>query len=416
MKEIILKSYFLEFIIFVLKYKIMQRISWIQSGDSFRRVEGEINNVEKLGPGIYELELVPFTGWVLNKTGENFTFSYKIYGLQSSFIEYILETYNKTQGNFGVLFNGTKGSGKSVSAKVLANLLNLPVIIMRNMGDQNDSMISYLASLNFDCVLFFDEFEKQFSDCDSCLLQIMDGVYTSEYRKIFLLTTNELSINPNLLSRPSRVRYVRQFDNLEKEIVEEIINDTLNDLSVKNELMDYIDTLEISTIDILKAIIEEVNIHGFAKFDEFKKSFNVQNATYTYHIVCGHIDTSNINYKMADFIEELNRYKNRYNIRKQLEFELSLAKTEEEQDIIRDKLDNCEHTIAYFEYDMIDEVEKPWNKFQEGDHFDGNIVMGVDIKNKVIVSKRYGTIYYSYIENPDAKPSIYGKKSYSYIL
>ena len=395
----------------------MQRISWIQNGDSFRRVEGEVSNVEKPGPGVYELDLIPFTGWILNKSMERFTFPYKVYGLQNSFIEYVEETYSKTTGNFGILFNGTKGTGKSVTAKTLANDLNLPVIIMRNMKDNNDSMISYIASFNFDCVLFFDEFEKQFGDCDSCLLQIMDGVYTSEFRKIFLLTTNELTINPNLLSRPSRIRYVRQFGNLEKNIVEEVINDTLKDLSVKDDVMDYIDTLEISTIDILKAIIEEINIHGFAKFDEFKKSFNVQNATYMYHVISGHVDTSNIDYNIINFIEELNKYKNRYNVRKQLELELGLAKTEEEQESIREKLYECDHTTAYFEYDMIDEVEKPWNKLQIGDRFDGNIIIGIDIKNKIVVTKRYSTIFYNYIENPDAKPSIYGKRNvYSYVL
>ena len=395
----------------------MQRISWIQNGDSFRRVEGEVNNVEKPGPGVYELDLIPFTGWILNKTMEKFTFPYKVYGLQNSFIEYVEETYSKTAGNFGILFNGTKGTGKSVTAKTLANDLNLPVIIMRNMKDNNDSMISYIASFNFDCVLFFDEFEKQFGDCDSCLLQIMDGVYTSEFRKIFLLTTNELTINPNLLSRPSRIRYVRQFGNLEKNIVEEVINDTLKDLSVKDDVMDYIDTLEISTIDILKAIIEEINIHGFIKFDEFKKSFNVQNATYMYHVISGHVDASNIDYNIVNFIEELNKYKNRYNVRKQLELELSLAKTEEEQETIREKLYECDHTTAYFEYDMVDEVEKPWNKLQIGDRFDGNIIIGIDIKNKIVVTKRYSTIFYNYIENPDAKPSIYGKRNvYSYVL
>lgn len=395
----------------------MQKVSWIQNGDSFRRVEGEVSNVERPDPGVYELNLLPFGGWILNKTMQKFTFPYKVYGLQNSFIEYVEETYSKTSGNFGILFNGTKGTGKSVTAKTLANNFNLPVIIMKNMGDHNDSMISYIASFNFDCVLFFDEFEKQFENCDSCLLQIMDGVYTSEYRKIFLLTTNELSINTNLLSRPSRIRYVHQFGNLEKNIVEEVINDTLKDLSVKEDLMDYIDTLEISTIDILKAIIEEVNIHGFSRFDEFKKSFNVRNATYVYHVIAGHIDASNVEYKLVNFVEELNKYKNRYNIRKQLELELSLAKTEGEQDAIRDKLFDCDHTIAYFEYEMIDGVEKPWNKLQPGDYFDGNIVVGVDIKNRVIVTKRYSTIYYNYIENPDVKPSIYSKKNmYSYIL
>ena len=247
------------------------------------------------------------------------------------------------------------------------------------------------------------------------MLRINDcGAYSGNMVKN---VTNELTINPNLLSRPSRIRYVRQFGNLEKNIVEEVINDTLKDLSVKDDVMDYIDTLEISTIDILKAIIEEINIHGFIKFDEFKKSFNVQNATYMYHVISGHVDASNIDYNIVNFIEELNKYKNRYNVRKQLELELSLAKTEEEQETIREKLYECDHTTAYFEYDMVDEVEKPWNKLQIGDRFDGNIIIGIDIKNKIVVTKRYSTIFYNYIENPDAKPSIYGKRNvYSYVL
>jgi len=395
----------------------MQKVSWIQNGHTYRRVEGDVSNIEKIEPGVYELELLPFGGWILNKTMEKFVFPYKVYGLETSFIQYVEETYSRTTGNFGILFNGTKGTGKSVTAKVLANNLNLPVIIMKNMREQNDGMISYIASFNFDCILFFDEFEKQFADCDTCLLQIMDGVYTSEYRKIFLLTTNELSINTNLLSRPSRIRYVRQFGNLDKSVAVEVIDDTLKDLSVKNELLDYIDTLEISTIDILKAIIEEINIHGFNKFNEFKKSFNVKNATYTYHIINGHVDSSlTYSYKIDNFIEELNKYKNRYNIRKQLELELSIAKTEEEKEKVYDELNKCDHTIAYFEYDAVYDVEKPWNKFQPGDYFDGNIVIGIDVKNKTIITRRYGTIFFNFIENPDTKPSIYGKQSYSYTL
>jgi SpoVK/Ycf46/Vps4 family AAA+-type ATPase len=87
--------------------------------------------------------------------------------------------------------NVNKGSGKTVCAKILANKMELPVIIIKTWGEANQSMIEYLGSFNFDCVLFFDEFEKQFEEKDSTVLQIMDGVYNNtESRKIFLLTTN----------------------------------------------------------------------------------------------------------------------------------------------------------------------------------------------------------------------------------
>ena len=97
------------------------------------------------------------------------------------------------------------------TAKILANKFNLPVIVVKSFGENNTQLIEFLASFNFDCVFFFDEFEKNFSDKDSSILQIMDGVYTSEYRRIFLLTTNETNINDNLISRPSRLRYIRRF-------------------------------------------------------------------------------------------------------------------------------------------------------------------------------------------------------------
>ena len=70
-------------------------------------------------------------------------------------------------------------------------------------------MLKFLATqINFDCIFFFDEYEKEFRES---VLSFMDGVRNSQYRKIFLLTTNELEINNNLLGRPSRIRYVRSF-------------------------------------------------------------------------------------------------------------------------------------------------------------------------------------------------------------
>ena len=72
----------------------------------------------------------------------------------------------------------------------------------------------------------------------------MDGVYTSNYRRIFLLTTNETHINDNLISRPSRLRYIHEFGNLEQDITREYLNDTLNDKSRIEDIIDFVDTLQ----------------------------------------------------------------------------------------------------------------------------------------------------------------------------
>ena len=102
-------------------------------------------------------------GFYIEHVMDEFTFDYKVYGLQTQFINHVIKTYKETKsGNIGILFNGTKGTGKTVTAKMLANMLELPVIIVQNMGDSNQAMMNYLSTeINFDCVFFFDEFAFQ---------------------------------------------------------------------------------------------------------------------------------------------------------------------------------------------------------------------------------------------------------------
>ena len=398
----------------------MTRVSWIQSGSVYHRMEGDITNREKLTDGIYEVGL-DLSGWHLIRTGDKFVFDYKVYHLQRGFIDHIKKTYLNTKGNLGVLFNGTRGTGKTVTAKLLANELDLPIILVKSMGDNNPGLISYLSSFNFDCIFFFDEFEKQFNESDCSILQIMDGVYNSPYRKIFLLTTNDLSINENLLSRPSRIRYVREFGNLEKEIVEEFLNDELHNKEYKDDLIDYIDSLTISTIDILKAIVEEVNIHGVKDFLEYKKSFNVQSANYMYSTINASISTSDLEhepYTIDVFIKELTSYKNRFELEQKFKMAMETASNDDEKDEIRDAYYEQVRRRAYFDYETVYNQDKPWNKLKPGrDTFNGYTVIKVDIDKKVVVTKCGGALEFYFIENPNAKPSLYNSKfDYSLVL
>jgi hypothetical protein len=243
----------------------------------------------------------------------------------------------------------------------------------------------------------------------------MDGVYTSEYRKVFLLTTNELNINENLLSRPSRIRYVREFGNLEREIIEEFLDDELIDQSCRESVIDYVDSLTISTIDILKAIVEEINIHGIDAFLEYRKSFNVQNATYTYSCLCGTIDIDEVrekNYTIETFLKELKSYRDRFKAEEKLNADIEACSSDEERDEVRKKYWAESRRCACFDYETIFGCEKQWNKLKPGkDIFDGYKVVKVDIDNKVVVTERYSCLEFHYIENPNAKPSLYNEKN-----
>lgn len=396
----------------------MIRVSWINTGTTYRRMEGDICNIDTIPFGVYEVDL-SITGWSLTKIADKFTFNYKLYDIQNDFLKYITKTYNSTNGNLGVLMSGTRGSGKSVSSKLLANSLELPIIIVKSMGDKNEEMFSYLASFNFDCLFFFDEFEKQFNEHDSTILQFMDGIYTSEYRRVFLLTTNHLTVNENLLSRPSRIRYVRQFGNLDKNIVDEYLEDNLNDKTNKTLLLDYIDTLTISTIDILKSIVEEANIHGVETFLEMKNSFNVQTAKYHYNLSYGCAPKDTVvkrNFTIETFLKEKKSWDNRFVLRDKRDSELAAATSDEEKRIIKEKYSNIENRIASY-YTTTIERDKPWYKFIPGkDTIRDSEVVKIDIKNNVVVcyDKDDDYFYYFLVENPNQKPSLYNNNISEY--
>ena len=107
------------------------------------------------------------------------------------------------------------------------------------------------------------------------ILSIMDGVAMSNYRRVFILTTNDNYINDNMLNRPSRIRYVKKYGNLELSVVEEIISDILKYPKYKEDLIDVLRQFTIVTIDLVVSIINEINIHN-EPASQFADIFNVE--------------------------------------------------------------------------------------------------------------------------------------------
>ena len=387
----------------------MEKVSWIQNGSNYRRVEGTIANVDSVPVGIYNVSFSPLAGWSLDYIAKKFEFPYKLYGLENNFINHVLKTFDNTNSNLGILLNGTKGTGKTVSAKTLANKFNLPVILVKSFGDNNSSLIEYLSSFNFDCVLFLDEFEKTWNSEDSSILQIMDGVYTSQYRKIFLLTTNETRINENLLSRPSRIRYFKEFGNLEKSVVLEYLKDNLKNSECIDCVCDFVDTLQISTIDILKTIVEDINIHGYDEFIKNKDFFNVKTAQYTYKVFRSNSFSEDYitanDLTMEAFLKEV---KFQINHREPKPYEFS---SPEEYRDARDEYNKlCDRRFNLVSYHI--ENNKSFKSLKLGDlfgYYNNEIIFQIDYSNKFIITrdKDDDMFYYYYVVNPDEKPSLY---------
>ena len=351
---------------------------WIQDGNTFMKGSATTKaHPEGLPKGIYEVK-ESMTGYYLNRLGDSFIFNYKLYGINNEFIEHFVKTYNNTTGNLGVLFNGIKGTGKTVTAEELCNRLELPVIIVKSCKGEDD-MLEFLATqINFDCIFFFDEYEKEFKESSS-VLSFMDGVHNSQYRKIFLLTTNELEINDNLLGRPSRIRYVCSFGNLPEETTLELLNDILIDKSAVEPVLDLIRQMQIVTVDLVKALAQEVNIHGVNKIDMIRKNFNLEFSDFTYLVESIELETGSL-----DNIQNINEQLFEKIIRSREITRKIIGKspsklTEEEQ--------NAQRTMAdtYIRTDSIS-VNKEIKYFKIGDEFDGRPIFYINIKKGYIVT------------------------------
>lgn len=357
---------------------------WLQDGNVFSQGSATtVSHPEGLPKGIYEVK-VSMTGFYLSKIAESFTFDYKLYGLNQKFIDYVLKTYDNTTGNLGVLLDGIKGTGKTVVAKELCNRLQLPVILVQSMGvDTNSKLIKYLStSIDFDCIFFFDEYEKEFKN-SSDVLSFMDGTYNSIYRKVFLLTTNELKVDPNLLGRPSRIRYKKSFSNLSEEVTREILNDILEDKTAIEKVIELTHSMNIITIDLIKAIATEINIHGVEALPNIKETFNIEFSRFTYlyrEVQIRHCDLKftpeNINNILKAF------YKFR-----------EIKKKDWEEHTSEERKFYDEWSNKFYEDYGSTTGDKELKYLKPGDYFEDDRILMVSIKEKYVVTMTdYGNI------------------------
>jgi len=252
---------------------------WRGKGGSFF-LENPSVEYDSLDNAVYNLEFHDAFGFYLTKISESFVFNYKIYGMETKIVDRFLKTYENTDsGNLGMLLNGTKGTGKTVTTKIVANKLNQPTIIVSKPYKGGEE---FLNSIPQNITIFVDEYEKIYRD-SNVMLTIMDGAMNSGFRRVFLFTTNQLRIEDNFKQRPSRLRYIHEFSDLAPSIVEEIIDDILVHKEFKEDCIKFISSLKIITVDIVKSVLSEVNIHEESPF-EFEDVFNVEKVEGRYKV------------------------------------------------------------------------------------------------------------------------------------
>lgn len=221
---------------------------------------------DKLPPGLYTVRVSPQLGFYLEQA-ENFELPAKMYGSVEKDSKRILHTFADRDVSTGVLLVGERGSGKTMLAKKIAldaQQVGIPTLLVSS-AFTGDAFNSFIQSIEQDCIVLFDEFEKVYSDEDQQLiLTLLDG--TIRTKKMFIFTSNEkYAVNQHMQNRPGRVFYLKEYDGISMAFIEEYCKDVLKPALHKHiEIICQFSSMFFAfNFDMLKAICEEMN-----RFDE----------------------------------------------------------------------------------------------------------------------------------------------------
>lgn len=257
-----------------------ETLIWGGNSKQIHKINGN-STYPEIPMGIYEL-VRTMTGAYLAKVGDKFEFNYKLYGVEQTFIDHSMKSFESLTKNMGVLLSGLKGTGKTVTAKQLANLSGLPIILVNS---NTIDALSYFNDIPQPLCFFFDEFEKIVKQDDQNManvLSFVDGTITTQ-KHLMLFTSNTLKVNEYFIDRPGRIRYIKKFDSLKINVVKEIVSDKLNNKDHVTDLIEWVSYFKFLTIDLLTSIIDEINIHDVS-VNEFKEFFNADNEKIPYEI------------------------------------------------------------------------------------------------------------------------------------
>jgi len=234
-----------------------------------------ISVLDALPPSIYEVYYQRDEGFSLNETAQAFNTVNKLYGEVESITSRVLSTFEKFEGNLGVLFTGPKGVGKSLTVRNIckeAIKKELPVILVKKYFA---NLSQFIETIYQPCIVVFDEFEKIYPDKrqkdhddfegQESFLNLFDSLL--EGKKLFLLTCNNIfDISEFLLNRPGRIHYHFKYRNLTINEISGYCEDNL--VKEKHNLIPDIcaSGARISkfSYDMLRSIVFELNNYDFS--------------------------------------------------------------------------------------------------------------------------------------------------------
>lgn len=231
----------------------------VESNGKFKSIEVE-GIYDQLPLGVYILKFDLNEGGFFLQRKEYFVLPRKIYGDHSITQRWIKSWNEVSEKNMGIILSGLKGSGKTITAQMFCIEIQKPVIIISD-AFQGSNFVDYITKYR-DVVIFIDEFEKVYFKPEEStdLLGIMDGLYAT--RLIFILTVNNFTINKFLINRLGRVKYRKHYENLERSVIDAVIDDLLVNKEHTESIHKFLKKVNMCTFDLLVNVIKEMNAFG----------------------------------------------------------------------------------------------------------------------------------------------------------
>lgn len=192
----------------------------VSTGSQYIIYDDNLRVFDQLPPQSYKVCCSRQQGFYLEKYIEPDAREDKIYGDHTAKVERVMNAFERSNRNFGVILSGAKGIGKTLFAKLLGIetiARGMPLLVVDRYIP---GIASYLESIDQECMVLFDEFDKTFggikqADGDANpqteMLGLFDGVANG--KKLFVVTCNETrDISDFLINRPGRFHYHFRFD------------------------------------------------------------------------------------------------------------------------------------------------------------------------------------------------------------